>query len=165
MEFVRRPGFHLKAKPQLVGEVCQQLEQDGKLTPKDLVNASRAKNAPLHNEFEWRDGVAAEKYREVQAGYIIRSVAVKITEVPAEIKTMDLEITASEDSSIRFYHAIFEDGNGYENVETISGDDDKRRKLMQNCLKDIKNFKEKYYLLRSALPKLFQSMDEATGIK
>ncbi len=158
-EFVRRPGFHLKTKPQIVGEVCQSLEQKGKLTPKDLVNASRDKNAPLHNEFEWRNSIAAEKYREVQAGYIIRSVAVKLTSLPQEITTLNLQITESKDS-VRFYHAIGENRKGYENLNTISSDEEKCSRLLNLCLKDIATFKEKYEILRSVLPELFKIIDK-----
>jgi hypothetical protein len=161
MEFVRKKGFHLKTKPQVVGEVCMALERDGRLTPKNLVDVSRNKDAPLHNEFEWKDSIAAEKYREVQAGYIIRSVAVKITSLSSETTTIDLKLTNAEnEQSIRFFHAVELDGQGYDSVETIGNDEEKFQRLLQLCRKDIKNFKEKYYLLRDYMPMLFQAIDE-----
>lgn len=163
MKFIRKPGFHLKTKPQVVGEVCMGLEKDGKLTPKNLVDASRDKSAPLHNEFEWRDGVAAEKYREVQAGYIIRSVAVRITEIPTETTQMSLQITESKEPNVRYFHATAE--SGYDSLETISKDTAKRDELMRMCLKDIRNFKEKYYILRAELPMLFRIIDDLTDEK
>lgn len=159
MKFERKPGFRLKSNPQIVGEVCHQLEQDGRLTPKDLVNASRDKNAPLHNEFEWRDGVAAEKYREVQAGYIIRSVAVSITEISSEITTLNLNITESKEEIARFYHAVERNGE-FDNIMNIAVNDDKTSKLLKLCKKDALAFKEKYNVLRSVLPKLFYALDE-----
>ena len=162
MEFVRKPGFRLKTNPQIVGEVCKSLEKDGKVIPKDLVDASRPQDAPLHKEFEWDDKVASEKYREVQAGYIIRSVAIKITSVDSEVTKMNVTVTEKSQPSVRFYHAIEKDGEGYENVENINDDEEKRSKLYKNCLKDIEAFKEKYWTLRSALEPLFQVMDEIT---
>ena len=159
MEFERRKGFVLKTNPQIVGEVCQGLEQGGKLTPKNLVDASRDVNAPLHNEFEWRDGVAAEKYREVQAGYIIRSVVVKISQLPITVTQMKLKLTDVKEPTVRFFHATERD-NSYDSIETVSNNDEKRIALLKDCFKDIAAFKEKYNVLRSVLPKLFQSIDE-----
>lgn len=161
MEFIRRKGFHLKTNPQIVGEVCQSVEKDGKVTPKDLVDASRPKDAPLHNEFEWNDKIASEKYREVQAGYIIRSVAIRITSIPAEVTKVNVQITKAEDEpNVRFYHAIERDGKGFENIETIVTDDEKEAKLMAQCVKDIKYFKEKYIVLKDAMPTLFDAIDK-----
>jgi hypothetical protein len=46
------------------------------LTPAAVVEASRPADAPLHHRFEWDDSIAGERYREVQAAQIIRSVKV-----------------------------------------------------------------------------------------
>ena len=158
MKFLRKSGYRLKTNPQIVGEVCASLEKDGKLTPKELVKASRSIDAPLHKEFEWRDGVAAEKYREFQAGYIIRSVAIEITEVSSEVETIELE----EAPVVRYYHALERDGNGFENIKTISEDEDKLNKLYTTCLQDADNFRIKYEVLRDKLPALFEALDDIT---
>ena len=160
MEFSIRKGFHIKTNAQVVGEYCYQLEQakGGKLTPKELVEAARDIDSPLHNEFEWDDSIAAEKYREQQAMYIIRSIEVKLISVPAEVTEVNLQIT-EKNNGVRFYHALDMDGSGYENLYSISEDELKRKKLLQNCLKDIQNFKEKYEVLRNELPALFEAID------
>ena len=56
----------------------------GRLTPKAVVDDARNKKSPLHGHFEWNDGTAAEKYREVQARRLISSVRFEIIveEVP-----------------------------------------------------------------------------------
>lgn len=60
----------------------------GLLRPAAVVEAARPKDSPLHNAFEWNDGIAAEKYRLDQAQRLIRSFRVivendgKKTEVP-----------------------------------------------------------------------------------
>ena len=56
--------------------MLENLEKTVGITPKNLVEANRDESAPLHNEFEWNDTKAAEKYRETQAGYIIRNICV-----------------------------------------------------------------------------------------
>ncbi len=161
MEFVRKRGFYLKTDPQIVGEVCHELEKQDRLTTGNLVEASRPKTAPLHNEFEWNNKIAAEKYREVQAGYIIRSVAIKVTELSSDTTNVNLSLT-SEDSEVetRFFHAIDLDGEGFDSLETISAEADKTQKLLALCRKDLRSFKEKYEVLRSVLPDLFCSIDK-----
>ena len=107
MEFVRKAGFHLRSDAQVVGEVCYELEKKGRLTPKELVDVSRPKDAPLHDEFEWNNTIAAEKYREVQAGYIIRSVAVKVTEIKPEVAKLDINIISeTKEPQTRLFHAV-----------------------------------------------------------
>lgn len=78
-----------KTSAQIAGEVMEQLEQTEEgLTPQSLVDASRAEDAPLHDEFEWDDDVAAEEYRKVQARKLIQNVVIlaaeKSEEKPAE---------------------------------------------------------------------------------
>lgn len=162
MKFKRRKGFQIKTNPQVVGEYCYQLEQKkgGKLTPKELVEAARDVDSPLHNEFEWNDTKAAQKYREWQARYIISSIELEITNVPNEPTEVELEITDSKPSSVKFYHSLDNDGTGYENVFTISEDEEKTKRLLENCKKDIGSFRVKYDTLRSTLPRLFEAMDE-----
>lgn len=173
MKFKRRKGFQIKTNPQIVGEYCYELEQKkgGKLTPKELVEAARDVNSPLHNEFEWDDTKAAQKYREWQARYIISSIELTIVNIPAEPTKMNLHITndvSDEETEneetlaygVKFYHSLDSDGTGYENVVSISEDEEKAKKLLENCKKDIGTFREKYNTLRSTLPKLFEAMDE-----
>lgn len=70
------PGVH-KVKAADAGRICKELsESEGGLTPQRLVDVSRDKNHPLHNEFEWDDDVAAEMYRRSQAAKLIRDIVI-----------------------------------------------------------------------------------------
>ena len=60
----------------------QRKKEKGLLTPELVVDESREENAPLHPVFEWDDKKAAEHYRVMQAGSLIRNVTVKIEEAP-----------------------------------------------------------------------------------
>ena len=52
---------------QTAGEELNRIyTKNGALNPADIVDESRPEDAPLHDCFEWRDDVAAEKYREQQ---------------------------------------------------------------------------------------------------
>jgi hypothetical protein len=52
------------------------LEDNGILTPKSVVDDARKTKSPLHELFQWNDALAAEEHRLDQARAIIRSVEV-----------------------------------------------------------------------------------------
>ena len=52
---------------------------DGKLTPDLVVQDAEQSDSPLHELFEWDDGIAGHKYRIEQARQVITSVRVVIT--------------------------------------------------------------------------------------
>lgn len=161
MEFVRKPGYwDIKSDPQLVGEVCQalKLQLNRELVAKDLVDASRSEDAPLHSEFEWNDDIASEKYRELQAGRIIRSVSVKISQVPTEVTQLKVKITEKKGETVRFFHSV--NGKGYESLEIIIQNEEKYKKLSENFVRDIGYLQEKYEMLRSYYASFFEAMDE-----
>lgn len=57
-------------------ELSRIREENGRLTPQLVVDEARSDDAPLHPAFEWRDDVAAECYRNVQASSLIKTVKV-----------------------------------------------------------------------------------------
>lgn len=74
------PGLQ-RVPAQVAGEVCAALERsEAGLTPASLVEVSRPASAPLHNEFEWDDLAAAEKYRQTQAAALIRNITVTVSD-------------------------------------------------------------------------------------
>ncbi len=54
-------------------------KQHGDLSAPLVVEEARDPASPIHDRFEWDDGVAAENYRLVQAAHLIRSVKVSVT--------------------------------------------------------------------------------------
>ena len=88
-----------KNSAEVAGSVCQQLrDSEQGLTPHTLVEASRDVNAPLHNEFEWDDTVAAEKYRIEQARCIIRHLIIVRTDIQECRKSKDRAFVPTEPS-------------------------------------------------------------------
>ncbi len=57
----------------------QKLADAGNLTPRATVDAARDPANPLHEQFEWDNGIAGEKFREQQARSLIRTVKLVIT--------------------------------------------------------------------------------------
>lgn len=77
-----REGHKLPVEP---GAALQELERirkanDGKLRPENIVKEAEPKDAPLHPCFEWRNAVAAHKYRLWQSRQLVKCVVIERTE-------------------------------------------------------------------------------------
>lgn len=135
----------------VAGRVMENLEVGPGLTAKNLVNVSRPGDAPLHSLFEWDDSVAAEYYRENQARRIIASIEIVREDVP-EVEEKPV--------MIRAFHALrTEETEGYEHIQRIMSDEEKRNRLLELAKRDMNIFKEKYKELKE-LSKVFDSIDE-----
>lgn len=135
-----RSGSRMCGDPQTAGEVCEALEREGNLTPGALVDASRDEDAPLHGYFEWDDEEAAERWRESQAGHIIRSV-----EVVAAGSTDPVRAFVNIDAG--------DAGRVYVNVEAALSMPDTRDEVLARALADLKAFERRY-----------RQLEELTGV-
>jgi len=69
---VQKRGKYLKALQEL------ELENNGIITPRVVVESAKSESSPLHKYFEWNDGEAAEKYRLYQARVLMTTVKVQM---------------------------------------------------------------------------------------
>ncbi len=140
-----KPGSQIRTDANDAMEVCEKLRQSTGLSPKSLLDASRPEDAVLHGEFEWDDTVAAESYRLKQAGHIIRSIIVIREEKPDSGKE-------DEKIPVRVYfptHDTEEDRRGtYESITVIARDTDMRKRLMEDCLNELRWVQNKYSALK-----------------
>lgn len=60
----------------------------GRLTPDLVVADAESSSSPLHELFEWNDGIAGHKYRIEQARQVITSVRVVITTEHKAVSTV-----------------------------------------------------------------------------
>lgn len=125
-----KSGARLPVSAQIAGEECERLESNGMLTPKNLVDASRPDDAPLHKCFEWNDGIAAERWRETQAAYIIRSVEVKVEE--------------HSDPTRAFVATITDNTREYKSIGYVMRSRDSREVLLESAKREALAFKRKY---------------------
>lgn len=140
--------INLKTDANVAGKVCEELRNTIGLTKENLVEVSRPKNAPLHNEFEWNDSKAAEEWRKEQAGYIIRHLTI-------ETETM----TATP---VRAFFQV-EGGcsRAYEHINAIMVDESKKNRLLDIAIRELESFKAKYNMLKE-LEKVFEAIDQVT---
>lgn len=120
-------------------------EKFGVLTTKDIVDESRSINAPLHSCFEWDDAVAAERYRQRQAGDMVRCL-------------VTIEKSDDQDTPI-VVRAIVKTTEKYEPITIALKSEEKYAVLLQDALNDVKWFREKHSKLVE-LKAVFDAMDE-----
>lgn len=95
-------------------------DNDGRLTPDNVVDAAQDEASPLHQCFEWDNDAAAHMFRVEQARHLIRSVRVDVTtshhtvRVPAFVH--DPECERGE--------------QGYVSICQLSSDEDKSREVV-----------------------------------
>ena len=143
MEYSYKPWARYKTPASVAGQVMSDLAKEGNLNAKALVDVSRPVNAPLHSEFEWRDHVAAEKWREQQARVFIDAVVI----VPGE----------TEVEPVRAFFQVEEQSN-YEPIHVILKDENKTEQLLKRALFELTAFQSKYNSLE-IFKNLFAEID------
>lgn len=143
-----KSGARLKVSAQVAGEECERLESEGRLTPQALVDESRPEDAPLHGCFEWDDTVAAEKWRQAQAAYIIRSVEVTVEESVEPVRA--------------FVATISDESREYRSVGYVLRRADSREALLDSARRDLLAFRRKYQTLHE-LADVIAAIDGAIG--
>ena len=138
-----------KTDAEVAGKVCKELEETVGLTSKTLLDASRPEDAPLHDEFEWRDDVAAEKYRESQAKLIIRNIVI-VEEEPDHPTETRAFVTLTESKK---------ENNNYHDVVKVMQDGEKRNALFRIAMRELLSFKQKYADLEE-FAKVIEAIDE-----
>ena len=112
-------------------------DQHGKLTPELVVATAKPKDHPLHTRFEWDNRIAGQRYREIQAAELIRSINVVWTK-------------SEEPSGVRYWHAVREE-HRFEPIDKIMTDDISRHALLRQVERDWKAMHRRYKHLEEFL--------------
>lgn len=139
-----KPWARLRGDPQKVGEEIESLRQaHGSISPAAVVDRARAEDSVLHDYFEWSDGTAAAKYREVQASHILRSIVVVCAdgvEIQAPVRAFVSIRTAADES-------VDENPGTYTSIAEAVRVVDYRCQLMESAIRDLDAYRIKYQLL------------------
>lgn len=133
-------------KPTAAEAIKQLAEKHkGEITPEIVVQEARKKRSPLHPYFEWNESEAAEKYRLLQAGYLIRRI--KVTYDVSENKTVRVRAYVNVRDTEQEEPAT----NGiYVPIETALTVASYRDQLLDQCRRDVRAFQQKYSSLAEA---------------
>lgn len=132
------PGLYPVSATVAGAEFEKIYSERGELKPAYIVDESRPKSAPLHICFEWNDAIAAEKYREDQAGGMIRAI---VTVVDSEEE--EVEITT------RAFVSVMGD---YKPTSEVMSSRELTNVLLNDALRDANNFRKKYESLCEIKP-------------
>lgn len=147
MVYEWKTASYIKADANVAGKQCEELEKTVGLTAKNLLDANRDENAPLHNEFEWRDDIAAERYRENQARHIIACLCVRA------------ETTTGEQSEpVRAFLKTAPEFE-YQSLNVILQSADSHVAMLSMALRELEAFRKKYKML-SELKPLFGMIED-----
>jgi hypothetical protein len=126
-----------RANAQTIGESLDKIrvKSGGELEPRDVVNAARDKNNPLHIHFEWDDRVAAESYRVDQARNLIRLVRV-------------VDEAASDGTARAFISVNGKNGVAYRSVDDVKASQDLQEAVLEQAEKDLEAFERRYKELK-----------------
>ena len=144
MVYEWKEGTRFKVDAQVAGEMCEKLEKEGRLTAKNLLDANRPEDAPLHDEFCWDDEQAAELYREEQARKIIRCIVVKRENVKEPVRQF-----INVDIGERKYYS----------VDVLLKKESTRNIMLRSALSELSAFQRKYQGFRE-LASVFVAIDQ-----
>lgn len=121
-----------KAPAQETGELFEELERrDGKLTPEAVLDAARSTDSIIHDDFEWDNTVAAEKFRLGQASNMISLLIVVSDEDKPAVRGF-----VNCNSGIQ--------KGGYVNIGRAMANDDVKAVVLSNARRELEIFQSKY---------------------
>ena len=117
---------------------------ENSITPEQVLEKARNdENSELHKCFEWNDGIAAEKYRLIQA----RKIIINLSYVPKE-KT---------DEPVRCFQ-ITREKSVYMPTKQFLVNNDEYQDLLKRAKVELESFKRRYATL-SELEKVFEAIE------
>ena len=116
---------------------------DRKITPKELLEKARDEKSELHKCIEWDDGVAAEKYRLIQAQNILRMLV--------------YESKDEETPPVRIFSLTTEQST-YQPTRLFLQQEDEYIALLKRAKAELQAFKQKYKAL-SELETIFNEIE------
>lgn len=132
-------------------ELNRIYQKRGELVPRDIVDESRPQDAVLHPCFEWRDDVAAEKYRENQARKICDCIVVtheREEKPPVQVR------------------AVMHAQGAYHPTQVIVQQKDMYESLYQSALRELESFKKKFAIIsdKKGMQAIFAMIDAVINI-
>lgn len=120
--------------------------------PSEVVEFARDENTELHNLFTWDDSVAAERYREHEAGCILRNIVIVNKDKTEDDKDKVVVVRAIMSTNERTKE--------YAAVQRIVTNKDSYTRLLAAALAELTAFKKKYETLSGDLEVVFDAIDQ-----
>lgn len=126
---------------EIVGFIKRLADRDGLILPERVVEAARPKTSPIHDQFEWDDSIAAQKYRLIQASDLIR-VSVEVIDCGGN----------RDPVMVRAFTSLTTDRGGeagsYRATVSVLSDAEMRKQMLSDALAELAAFERKYAMLK-----------------
>ncbi len=123
----------------VAGKRIEELEQEnGEVNPQILLDDSRPEDAVMHCCFEWRDDIAAERYRLEQSRDLLGNL---------RIVRIEEEEPDSEPVKLRAFHSVSETRSSrgeFHHIDVIKANEDMSRNVINNAKTELEIFYNKY---------------------
>lgn len=142
-------------------------KRDGKLTAPAVVDEARPEESVLHEDFEWRDDIAAEKYRQQQARQMISAVRIVWEEKSPPVRAY-VNVRLVEQDALNAADAMHPTeepavkeppARCYIPLEEVLEQPQLRTQMLEDARRDAQNYKQKYSTLAS-LARIMQAIDQ-----
>jgi len=125
-------------------ECYREISSLEQITPKAILDFARDENSELHKCFEWDNDSAAEKYRTIQAGNVIRLYI-----VPKNADAPPVRVLSRTSDTV------------YQPTRTFVKNQNEYEDLLKRALSELESFRLKYKTL-SELEQVFEQIDLIT---
>lgn len=126
-------------------ECYREISSLEQITPKAILDFARDENLELHKCFEWDNDSAAEKYRTIQAGNVIRMLYI----VPKNADAPPVRVLSRTSDTV------------YQPTRTFVKNQNEYEDLLKRALSELESFRLKYKTL-SELEQVFEQIDLIT---
>lgn len=103
--------------------------------PSAVVEKAKDENTELHKCFEWRDDIAAEKYRLHQARHLLCNLVIEKVEEQQVQEPIRLMFKTTK-------------GEGYKPISLIMQEPDEYKALLNRAYRELAAIKQKYKILK-----------------
>ena len=120
------------------------------ITPQNVVDLARSADSVIHDDFEWDDEIAGEKYRVIQASAMIRSfVLVKDEEPMRSEDNNDIEFSIEEPHQVGKLRALHSTSkpHEYKPSEYFIENKDEYQILLDKAIAELESFKRRYSMI------------------
>lgn len=148
-------GRKFNVSANIVGKEMERIEKEqGEITSRNLLEAGRAEDSPIHSLFEWNDGKAAELYRLKQATDVITHITIKVEEKKGEPYRAWVNIVPADDSKQT-------QKGRFINIHTAMENEETRKIVLDSAIREMNLFAEKYKRFRE-LATVFEAIKTVT---
>lgn len=133
---------------------------NGHMSPRILLDEARDESSPLHDQFCWDDDEAAEQYRLIQAGQIIRRWKGSVIRINSEQRTVTFEPVRRAQSPA---NNRSRGGASYRTIDEIMADPDQRDDMLRTVLRELQAYRRRYASIE-ALSSIWRAIDDAIDL-